>query len=147
MTDGHAPAWRNLRLGIFFIFSTAALLAFLLVVGTNQRIFTRSYELTIRLNNAQGLSEGAVVEMLTDQLVDTPQRPTVGYGIGCWGERIDPETDRFLLASSGGAFGFIPWIDVERDLIGVFAAYSDIQLVEPFYDEARRWIEAAYPAR
>ncbi len=63
MTDGHAPTWRNLRLGVFFLFSTVALVGFLFIVGTNQRIFTRSYELKIHLSNAQGLSEGAMVSL------------------------------------------------------------------------------------
>jgi phospholipid/cholesterol/gamma-HCH transport system substrate-binding protein len=63
MTDGHAPTWRNLRLGVFFLLSTTALVGFLLVVGTNQRIFTRSYSLKLHLTNAQGISEGAVVSL------------------------------------------------------------------------------------
>ena len=111
--------------------------------------YARFLEMLLGLGEFRGtriLSEEAAIEILTDQLVDTPDRPEIGYGIGCWGERIDPATNRFLVASSAGIFGFIPWVDVERDLIGIFAAYSEYSLVAPYYNQIRQLLEAAYPA-
>jgi len=57
------PGWRNLRVGIFFLLSTVILLAFLFVVGTNQHLFTRHYDLVLHLSNTQGLARGAQVTL------------------------------------------------------------------------------------
>ncbi len=57
------PAWRDLRIGIFFLASTILLLVFLFVVGTNQHLFTRHYDLKLYLGNTQGLSKGAQVTL------------------------------------------------------------------------------------
>ncbi len=57
------PGWRNLRLGIFFLISTALLVGFLFVVGTNQHLFQRHYNLEVYLSNAQGISKGSAVTL------------------------------------------------------------------------------------
>ncbi|MFC2099930.1 serine hydrolase domain-containing protein [Candidatus Bipolaricaulota bacterium] len=91
------------------------------------------------------LSEEAVAEILTDQLVDTPIRPETVYGLGCWGYRVDSETHRLLLASSPGAYGFIPWIDTERNLAGVLAANSSYDAVDPTWERILAILNAAFP--
>ena len=63
MRERYILPWRDLRLGIFFIVSTVVLSGFLLIVGTNRRIFERTYELRLYLSNAQGLSEGSMVSL------------------------------------------------------------------------------------
>jgi CubicO group peptidase (beta-lactamase class C family) len=79
--------------------------------------------------NAQGqrlLSRAAVRSLWQDQVgmlpvIDPP--PTAGsevrYGLGSW---IEPgrEPDRPPLIHSLGAFGFMPWVDFEAGLFGVF---------------------------
>jgi phospholipid/cholesterol/gamma-HCH transport system substrate-binding protein len=57
------PGWRNLRVGAFFLLSTVILLGFLFVVGTNQHLFTRHYDLVLHLSNTQGLAKGAQVTL------------------------------------------------------------------------------------
>jgi len=91
------------------------------------------------------LSEDAVAEILTDQLVDTPIKPETGYGLGCWGYRVDPETNRLLVASSPGAYGFIPWIDTRRNLAGVLAANSSYDAVDPYWMRLVEVLNEAFP--
>ena len=63
MAYSEPPAWRNLRVGVFFLVSFAILVASLLVVGTNTRMFERKYELVMYLPNAQQLDKGAMVAL------------------------------------------------------------------------------------
>jgi CubicO group peptidase (beta-lactamase class C family) len=87
------------------------------------------------------LSESAIAEMLRDQTRGSPLRfnpfglfpdlspgwRDVRYGICNWLETVDAATGRAWEASSPGVFGFIPWIDLKRQLAGVFVAQSDME--------------------
>lgn len=104
-------------------------------------------------NGTRVLSEKAVAEMLKDQTNGVPivrspwaqyEHPSpvakeVRYGIGCWGEVID-ETGKIKEASSQGAFGFSPWIDIDRNLAGVLAVKSRLTRVMPIYLEMKEII-------
>lgn len=103
-------------------------------------------------NGKQILSQHAVDEMLKDQTggvpivhspwsqyrAPPPVAEEVRYGIGCWREVIDDAGIRE--ASSQGAFGFSPWIDVERNLAGVLAVRSRLTKVMPLYLEMKEII-------
>ncbi len=105
------------------------------------------------------LSQETVNEMLRDQTFGVPiacspwQKyenifPEVGevrYGIGCWREVVD-ETGRLKEASSQGAFGFSPWIDVDRNLAGVLAVKSSFTKVMPVYLEMKEIIRKCIDA-
>jgi CubicO group peptidase (beta-lactamase class C family) len=81
-----------------------------------------------KFNGIQVLSKSAVDEILKDQTnglpiasspyESDPIRQNYRYGLGCWVE----ELDNGLPSGFGdqGAFGFSPWIDKKRNLIGVF---------------------------
>jgi CubicO group peptidase (beta-lactamase class C family) len=104
-------------------------------------------------NGTRVLSEKAVAEMLKDQtngvpIVHSPwaqyeHKPPVAeevrYGIGCWREVVD-ETGKIKEASSQGAFGFSPWIDVDRNLAGVLAVKSRLTRIMPVYLEMKEII-------
>jgi len=93
------------------------------------------------------LSRAAVDEMLRDQTRGSPLRfnpfeyfpelfpewRKVRYGICNWLEAFDGATGTVVEASSPGAFGFCPWIDLRRKLAGVFVAESDMQKTLPAY--------------
>jgi CubicO group peptidase (beta-lactamase class C family) len=75
------------------------------------------------------LSPAAVAAMEQDWRRGTAVEPpapvrSFGYGIGMWIDRAD-STGRALELSSQGAFGFTPWIDRERNLLGVLAVRYD----------------------
>jgi serine-type D-Ala-D-Ala carboxypeptidase/endopeptidase len=78
-----------------------------------------------------------------------PQLPLLRYGLGVWRERGDARTGDALELSSQGAFGFSPWVDLERGLVGVLSANSSQDLIMPAYLElkdllrqmAPRWTE------
>lgn len=84
------------------------------------------------------LSEEAVAAMLTNQCGDVPIRrhPWQGYtdfaphmadtpyGIGCWLEEVDPKSGKVERASSGGAFGCQPFVDLKRNVAGVLLPYA-----------------------
>ena len=71
-----------------------------------------------------------------------PELPGARYGIGVWREKIDQSTGELLQASSQGALGFSPWIDVRRELAGVLSVQSSMSRVMPIYlrlkEEVRR---------
>ena len=55
--------WRDLRLGVFFLLGTAVFMTSLFIVGTNQHLFRRKYDLYGYVANAQGLARGAVITL------------------------------------------------------------------------------------
>lgn len=72
--------------------------------------------------NRRVLSEASIREMLADQtdgarIVFTP-RPGLRYGLGVWRDRVGPDGEA-LAVSAPGSRGLVPWVDFERDLIGV----------------------------
>lgn len=73
------------------------------------------------------LSEKAVAEMLADQtgkarMVSASLNRMLhanGYGIGNWVDRKSKDGQP-VASSSPGAFGFVPWVDQERRVVGVW---------------------------
>lgn len=55
------------------------------------------------------------------------------YALGHWREVVDAASGEVLESSSQGAFGFSPWIDWRRNLVGVFSVQSQLFTVEPTY--------------
>ena len=107
------------------------------------------------VDGKQVLSEASVTEMHKDQTGGARIAYTIyerhaaldrnlleaRYGIGMWREKVD-ERGQLLEASSQGALGFSPWLDVERNLAGVLSVRSSFSLALPDYlaikDEIRR---------
>ena len=101
------------------------------------------------------LSEESVATMLADQrrgapIIYTPYGqyrfidtllPESAYGIGLWRETasFDPLPTPDL--TSPGAFGFTPWIDVDRNLIGVFSVLSTLQQAAPTIFEMKKRVQ------
>ena len=79
-----------------------------------------------RSNNRRLLSPGASSRLLDDRAAGLPVAyappnvsPPVRYGLGAWIDGIGgPDRPRFV--HSLGAFGFMPWVDFEREVFGVF---------------------------
>ena len=84
------------------------------------------------------LSEKAVSTMLSNQSgclpilrhaydsldVIDPALAKAPYGIGCWLEDVDPKTGQATAISSGGGFGCMPFLDLERNVAGVLLPYN-----------------------
>lgn len=77
-------------------------------------------------NGSQVLSKASISEMErnhTDgvRIAFSPKEAadTEGYGLGVWREIVD-RNGKLIQVSSPGAFGFTPWIDRQRHLVGVF---------------------------
>lgn len=68
------------------------------------------------------LSEASVKELISDHTKDARvgqgnlrrRANGGGYAVGCWVEKRNDEGET-VIASSPGAFGFRPWIDLDRD--------------------------------
>lgn len=95
------------------------------------------------------LSSGLVREMLSDQtegteIVMTPRDPSLGYGLGVWIEREGTD-GRALRVSSPGSSGFWPWIDFERDLVGVIAAPPRIEVTGELIGDVLAMVEEIVP--
>ncbi|HEX8299656.1 MAG TPA: serine hydrolase [Rubricoccaceae bacterium] len=108
------------------------------------------------------LSEASVAAMLADQTgVEAGATPVLfspfsryagtdpdlpadvlGYGIGVWREQLT-EAGGLRHASSPGAYGFSPWVDVERRLAGALVVLDDGPDVLPTYLELKRRLAAA----
>jgi CubicO group peptidase (beta-lactamase class C family) len=99
-------------------------------------------------NGKRILSENIINEMKRDQtrgapIVYSPYAalapfvPGVDkntrYALGHWREVVDAATGNVLESSSQGAFGFSPWIDWRRNVVGVFSVQSQLRTVEPTY--------------
>jgi CubicO group peptidase (beta-lactamase class C family) len=79
-----------------------------------------------RGNNRQVLSPAAVARLQVNAAAGLPVAyappnvtPPVRYGVGAWIDGVGgPDRPGFL--HSLGAFGFMPWVDFDRELYGVF---------------------------
>jgi len=74
-------------------------------------------------NGKRMLSEAAIQEMIADQTANvepgfSPRGPS-SYGLGVWRDRVDDQGRAVVVSSPGGA-GFTPWINFERNQLGVF---------------------------
>jgi len=93
------------------------------------------------------LSEESVAMILARQTLGAVGAPENGYGLGCWRERVDVVSDAALVASSPGANGFTPWVDLGRGLVGVLAVDGDGALVYPVFQRLLALIEELLPVR
>lgn len=80
----------------------------------------------VAASGARLLSRDSVFELWRDRVADLPvidppptAEPPIRYGLGSWFLPQRPAT-RPPLIHSLGAFGFMPWIDFEAGLFGVF---------------------------
>jgi CubicO group peptidase (beta-lactamase class C family) len=113
-----------------------------------------------RFNGQTILSGAAVTEMHKDQTSGAriaytiyekhgnldPTLLQARYGIGLWREKVDQGTGELLEASSQGALGFTPWIDVKRNLGGVLSVQSSMSRVMPLYLRLKAEIRRVVPA-
>jgi CubicO group peptidase (beta-lactamase class C family) len=85
------------------------------------------------------LSSNAVSVMQQDQTAGAPilcspymnyGLDDTRYGIGEWREELAPDGSAYQIGS-GGAFGFAPWIDLQRNVAGVFMVVNLMQNVFP----------------
>lgn len=111
-------------------------------------------------NGNRILSEASLVEMHKDQtggarIVYTiyekharldPALLRARYGVGVWREKVEDASQQLREASSQGALGFSPWIDVERNVAGVLSVQTSFSRALPDYlalkEEVRRLIPA-----
>ena len=110
-------------------------------------------------NGKQVLSATSVVEMHKDQTggariaytiyekhgARDPSLLLARYGVGVWREKVDEAGQQLREASSQGALGFSPWIDVERNLAGVLSVQSSFSRVVPVYLELKEEIRRIVP--
>lgn len=97
------------------------------------------------------LSSNAVHVMLQDQtagaqiLCSPYQQYGLGetrYGIGAWLEEVAPSGSAYQIGS-GGAFGFAPWIDTQRNVAGVFMVVNLMQNVFPGVQQIKAAVRTA----
>lgn len=65
------------------------------------------------------------------------------YGIGNWREQSINEPENDFESSSQGAFGFSPWIDYKRNMVGVLSVFSDLDQVMPTYIKVKKAVKDA----
>jgi CubicO group peptidase (beta-lactamase class C family) len=99
----------------------------------------------------QVLSSNAVHVMLQDQtggaqiLCSPYQQYGLGetrYGIGAWLEEVSPGGRAYQIGS-GGAFGFAPWIDLDRNVAGVFMVVNLMENVFPGVQQIKAAVRTA----
>lgn len=66
-----------------------------------------------------------------------PTLPSARYGVGVWGEKIDPRSGKILMASSPGALGSYPWVDFENKVAGVIFTRGTFSRTLPVYLKLR----------
>ncbi len=93
------------------------------------------------------LTADAIDAMLSNQsggppIFSTPLEGVSDYGVGCWLDNSPVPGAPATIFSSPGAFGFTPWIDTERGLVGIFAVEDTRQNVEGLVAAIRSEINA-----
>lgn len=105
------------------------------------------------------LSEQAINDMLADQTRGaqivyspfaqygflTPELSKTRYGIGNWCEVVDATTGKTVESNSIGKFGFSPWIDRSRNLVGVLSIFSDNSKTFPTYWKLKQLLRQIIP--
>jgi len=64
------------------------------------------------------------------------------YGIGEWREELRPDGSAYQIGS-GGAFGFAPWIDLDRNVAGVFMVVNLMENVFPGVQQIKAAVRTA----
>jgi CubicO group peptidase (beta-lactamase class C family) len=113
------------------------------IIGGGARLRLNDYANFLRMILNRGefkgrrvLSPESVREMQRNLTAGLPVvyaprgQEAVNYGIGEWIDLLD-EQGRALQVSSPGAFGFTPWVDKKRRLLGVFLVQNQAQNVYP----------------
>lgn len=95
-------------------------------------------------NGKRVLSAESIAEMQRDQtrgvpIVSTPQPDQRRYGLGEWRDLVDSKGKAIQL-SCQGAFGFSPWIDVQRNLVGVFLVRNRLRNVFGTVDQVQKTV-------
>ncbi len=95
----------------------------------------------------QILSEAAVSQIRTP-MARNPNRTPYGadYGLGVYLDRNAPEGP-LAVASHGGAFGTLPWVDLERGVVVIVFVPGTLARANPAVRELRGAVEAHLPRR
>ena len=93
----------------------------------------------------QVLTPASVHEMQIDQTAGAAGANPRGYGLGEWRDVVDNQ-DNATQLSSAGAFGFVPWIDTERNYYAVFLTYDHLDNVRPTVNQLETTIRAIFDA-
>lgn len=93
----------------------------------------------------QVLTPASVHEMQIDQTAGAAGANPRGYGLGEWRDIVDNQ-DNATQLSSAGAFGFVPWIDTERNYYAVFLTYDHLDNVRPTVNQLETTIRAIFDA-
>ena len=94
--------------------------------------------------STQILSPAAVAEMQKVQtgnarLGYSPSRAGADYGLGWFIDRTGSD-GQTLTVSHGGKFGSLAWVDIDRDLAGVFLTNMPYQSAAPFHREVQEYV-------
>lgn len=109
-----------------------------------------------RYNGKQILSKQSIDTMLADHIANAkierspaenwtnllPSFVNIRYGIGNWVEEKQANTNIGIINSSIGIFGFSPWIDKRRKMVGVFSTLESLNKIMPTYIQVRLAINA-----
>lgn len=93
-------------------------------------------------NGQRVLSATSVEQMQRDQtsgaeIAFTPLPDSRRYGLGEWRDVVDSQGKAIQL-SCQGVFGFSPWIDVQRNLVGVFLVKNRLRNVYRLVEQVQK---------
>jgi len=124
--------------------------------GASSTLYEYATTLQMLLNHGlwgtnRVLSSNAVHVMLQDQtggaqILCSPYQQyglsETRYGIGAWLEEVAPGGSVYQIGS-GGAFGFAPWIDLDRNVAGVFMVVNLMENVFPGVQQIKAAVRTA----
>jgi serine-type D-Ala-D-Ala carboxypeptidase/endopeptidase len=88
---------------------------------------------------------GVPVLLATNGTVTRKQPPEKAeYGLGVW-RVIHLETGELLEVNSQGKWGFSPWVDFRRNVIGILATKSTLKAIAPTYRRIKQIIRDIVP--
>lgn len=93
-------------------------------------------------DNKQILSEAALNEMFADQTANAetgfnPRGGDISYGLGIWRDQVNDDGTAVVVSSPGGA-GYMPWINFDRNIIGIFMVETRNESIWQSWSEVRQ---------
>jgi CubicO group peptidase (beta-lactamase class C family) len=113
-------------------------------VWNGRRILSEFSVADMHLNHAGGLPVLRRLQSTSANLTLTSEY--ANYGLGVWRTSPTPvPSDDIIEVSSQGRFGFSPWIDVRRNVIGVLATYTPQHKMQATFKQMKKLLREIIP--
>jgi CubicO group peptidase (beta-lactamase class C family) len=113
-------------------------------VWNGRRILSESSVADMHLNHAAGVPVLRRLQSTSANLTLTSEY--ANYGMGVWlTSPTSVPSDEVIEVSSQGRFGFSPWIDIQRNVIGILTTYTPQRKMQATFKKMKKLIRGIIP--